>query len=253
MDKSINFTGVGYHRLVSELLRAGYSSVNYEEVDPKAQHLILRHDIDMSLDAAIRIAEIESELGVKACYFVLLRSELYNPMSKVGKEIINRILDLGHEVGLHFDSTLYENDIVSMENGAIWECNVLEQILGQSIKVISFHRPYSHFLGLERLIAGRIHVYHPKYYSDIGYCSDSRGGWHYGDPLNHSSFQNKLALQLLTHPIWWNQEKELDPVEVLDNFRETKDANTARIISANCDPYRVVRGDTPPPFRRHGR
>ena len=47
------------------------------------------------------------------------------------------------------------------------------------------------------------HTYEPKFVKDIGYCSDSRGGWHHGHPLSHSSVKEGKALQLLTHPIWW--------------------------------------------------
>jgi hypothetical protein len=37
----------------------------------------------------------------------------------------------------------------------------------------------------------------------MGYCSDSRGGWYHGHPLDHPSVAQGRALQLLTHPVWW--------------------------------------------------
>ena len=65
------FTPAAYRDLLESLLARGYSVRGYADADPGQRHLILRHDIDMSLDAALPIAEIENALGLKAHYFVL--------------------------------------------------------------------------------------------------------------------------------------------------------------------------------------
>ena len=76
-NKSEEFTFQSYSYLINEFLNLGYSVVNFSAMNPLKQHLILRHDIDMSLEAALPIAEIEKNIGVKATYFILLRSDLY--------------------------------------------------------------------------------------------------------------------------------------------------------------------------------
>ena len=53
-------------------------------------------------------------------------------------------------------------------------------------------------------LAGRRHAYQPRTFSEMGYCSDSRGGWHHGHPLEHEAVVAGRALQLLTHPVWWS-------------------------------------------------
>ncbi|MBJ26647.1 MAG: hypothetical protein CL567_03190 [Alphaproteobacteria bacterium] len=252
-NKSEEFTFQSYSYLINEFLNLGYSVVNFSAMNPLKQHLILRHDIDMSLEAALPIAEIERNIGVKATYFILLRSDLYNPFSETGLKILKRLYDLGHEIGLHFDASLYSENISVMNNKANIECELLERILERKINVISFHRPSPRLLNIEGPLSGRIHTYQPKFFKNIGYCSDSRGGWYYGHPLKHSSVLSLKAIQLLTHPIWWSRNIGLDPIEVLDDFREKKDKLIAKTISSNCDPYRNSRGEKPDSLREKNR
>ena len=57
----------------------------------KDRVVILRHDIDYSLDKAVALAELERELGVSSTYFVLLTSEFYNLLSKDNLSKISKI------------------------------------------------------------------------------------------------------------------------------------------------------------------
>ncbi len=101
-----DFTLDGYAALLRAFFDRGYAAVGYADADPAARHLILRHDLDMSIQAAVRVAEVEASLGVAGHYFVLLRTEMYNPWSEANRSDLRRIADLGHEVGLHLDASL---------------------------------------------------------------------------------------------------------------------------------------------------
>ena len=63
--------------------------------------LILRHDIDLSLDAALRLAELEAAAGARATYFLMTESVFYNLASDEGERTLERLRELGHRVGLH--------------------------------------------------------------------------------------------------------------------------------------------------------
>ncbi|MBT3172708.1 MAG: hypothetical protein HN333_14900, partial [Rhodospirillaceae bacterium] len=76
-------------------------------------------------------------------------------------------------------------------------------MLGRSVPMISFHRPAPALQGREGRIAGRMHAYEPRFFREIGYCSDSRGAWRHGHPLDHAAVVKGKALQLLIHPLWW--------------------------------------------------
>ncbi|MBS28077.1 MAG: hypothetical protein CL566_04015 [Alphaproteobacteria bacterium] len=227
------------------MLERGYGAVGYDAVAPNARHLVLRHDLDMSIDAAVTTAEIEAELGVAAHYFVLLRTEMYNPWSDHGRRQLDRIAELGHEIGLHLNASLYPDDAAALDRAAAEECSVLATLTGRPVEMISFHRPSSALLGRPDDIAGRSHSYQPRYFHDIGYCSDSRGAWHHGHPFDHAAVGEGRALQLLTHPIWWDRDTARDPVAALDYFRAERDNVLMHALADNCEPYRAARGASP--------
>ena len=115
---------------------------------------------------------------------------------------------------------IYKNkDSDSLDRYCEDECKAIEKWFGIDIKVISFHKPSKYLLSLNKKnIAGRINTYHSTYFKKIIYCSDSRGDWHYGSPLNNLNGKNNKALQLLTHPIWWDIQSEMSPEKNLEHF-----------------------------------
>lgn len=197
------FSRSGYAALLDQLRAHGYAGVDYAAVDPSAAHLILRHDIDVSPEPALPLAEVEAGQGFSAYYFFLTTGELYNPAAASVRRVIARLSELGHRIGLHFDASVYPAD-ADLDCAAAQECQALENIAGRAVDMVSFHRPTPGWLGNAATIAGRAHTYQPRYFSEIGYCSDSRGGWHNGEPLQHKAVASRRALQLLTHPVWWS-------------------------------------------------
>jgi len=223
-----------YSVLLKKFIELGYKYVKYENINSGKRHIVLRHDVDMSVDDAYKVALIEYSLNIKAYYFILVRSELYNIFDPLVSKKILDILNMGHMIGLHFDTSLYASTD-DLDYFAEFECQVLEKLINSSVTIISFHRPEKKMLNNNDLIAGRIHTYQPKFFSDIGYCSDSKGDWLYGHPLQHESIIKNTALQLLIHPIWWARsgsiQQKLDNLSV-DNFNKFK-----RSLSNNCIPY----------------
>ena len=232
-----DFSLASYGALLSALTDRGYKDQDFSNAGPTSQDIILRHDLDFDLEAALPIAKIESTLGLRATYFVLVRSEFYNPFSDTGQKVISSLIDSGHEIGLHLDAFLYGNDLASLEAAADKESGLLESFYGIDVSVLSFHRPLKRLLGYDKTIGGRLHTYQPRFFSDIGYCSDSRGEWHHGYPLDHPAVSAKTALQLLTHPIWWTMPGAA-PADKLDQFFDSRARIIDRELEANCESYR---------------
>jgi hypothetical protein len=247
------FSLESYAALLSELRARGYRDVEFTDADPASPHLVLRHDVDMTLDSAVRMAEVEAGLGMQSEYFVLLRSGLYNPFSESGELGIRRILELGHRLGLHFDASLYPGrDQGDLDRLCVAECAQLESWFGISVRMVSFHRPAPAFLGLDRDIGGRGHTYQPRYFKDIAYCSDSRGGWHHGHPLDMVGKAGR-ALQLLTHPVWWDSRGRETPAERLDRLAAERHDFFRNELARNCQPYAKALKDKFTNGRDHGK
>ena len=89
-----------YAELLDAAGEGGYRFASFDR-PPGAGDLLLRHDVDMSLDAALTMAELEAARGVPATYFLMTRGEFYNLDSRSGVAALVRLRDLGHRVGLH--------------------------------------------------------------------------------------------------------------------------------------------------------
>lgn len=233
------FTLDGYASLLQALLAEGYQVRDFADMNPGDRHLILRHDVDMSLEFALRMAAREAEIGVCSTYFVLLRSELYNPFSAANLTRMGEILAQGHRIGLHFDASLY-SDSDDFEQAVDTECRLLEGYLDRPVRVVSFHRPLSGHLGKAGRLAGRLHTYAPEFFGQIGYCSDSKGGWHNGAPLDNPSVQKGRAIHLLTHPIWWMEDLGASARDKLAGLVARQDQLYRKELAKNCVVYSLA-------------
>jgi hypothetical protein len=98
----MDFTIKKYKELISALKDAGYEFVTYAEYCEglRADKLVvMRHDVDRSVERARRLAEVENEMGVKASYY--FREKF------IGDDVVC-IASLGHEVGYHYEELVTE-------------------------------------------------------------------------------------------------------------------------------------------------
>ena len=97
---SCSFDLAHYAEILEAAQTGGYRFTTFGE-PPSRGDLFLRHDIDLSLGAALRMAELEAEHGVVTTYLLMTESVFYNLASHEGAEAIERLRGLGHAVGLH--------------------------------------------------------------------------------------------------------------------------------------------------------
>ena len=60
----------------------------------KKKNILLRHDIDFSLDSAKLIAKKENELKINSTYFFMLSSNMYNVFSETVKILFMKLKNL---------------------------------------------------------------------------------------------------------------------------------------------------------------
>ncbi len=238
----MDFTLKAYSELIGSLLRRGYQVSDYSSTEAASAHLVLRHDVDFDLDSAVSLAQAESQEGWRAFYFVLLRSEFYNLFSNHARAALDRLLELGHDVGVHFDAALHDGDAAALVAAAQHECRILEGLTGRPVEVFSLHRPAAALLDRDLEVPGRINAYGSRHFRDIGYCSDSRGAWYHGHPLEHAAVAEGRALQLLTHPIWWVHDDLVGAQAKLEGFLARRQIIIDGQLGANCTIYSRMLG-----------
>ena len=229
----MDFTIKSYKQLIRTLKNHKYNCIFYDELGSFETEIMIRHDIDFSLEKALEIAILEYELKVKSTFFLLIGSPFYNIHDKRSKYIIKRIVSLGHKIGLHFDQTVYEDmSIESIMSNTLEEIKILSIAVGSNINVVSFHRPSKYLLDSNIMYPnGIINTYSEKFFKEVTYISDSRMNWK-KNPFSILSDLEHKKVQLLMHPIWYNHEIK-DASMVLRDFYNLTVHNVYDNMSSN--------------------
>ena len=214
----MNFTYRDYSALIGLLRENGYAFSSYVNYPGKGKCVILRHDIDYSLEQAVKLARIEKDLGVRSTYFVLLSSDFYNPASSSSYRYLHEILDLGHDIGLHFDETAYSYERFGMEYFIRKEARILSDLIDVNINSFSLHRPNHFSLETEIRIPGLINSYGEEFFHGFKYLSDSRRRWR--EPVEEIIEKGEFEkLHILTHAFWYHEEDLTISETILDFIR----------------------------------
>lgn len=182
--------------------------------------VIMRHDVEFSVPAAVRLAEIDATEGVRSTFFLLQTSD-YNPFEEEEARGIRRILDLGHDIGLHYDAALLERLGVDVHRVLLAQIALFEAFFDTTIYAMSSHMPMRS--GQTFGVPGVIDVYDPRFMADIKYLSDSTQQWREG--VVTASLSQHDRIHLLTHEYIWHPQgwhwSALLFAEANDKFQRT--------------------------------
>ena len=171
-----------YGELLQAARSGGYEFGRFEG-GPEPGRVYLRHDVDLSLDAALRMAELEAAAGANATYFLMSESVFYNLASKEGTSAVARLRELGHDVGVHAvgPGVPQRNEPVS--------------------PVLAWHNPDPDYMTAP--VDGFVNVMAEPWFTQGLYRSDSNQHWRSGCPHEELARGELEWLQLLTHPEIW--------------------------------------------------
>jgi len=170
-----------YERLLEAAQQGGYRWAFFDH-EPAEKDLFLRHDVDLSLEAALTMASLEAEMDVRATYFLMKESAFYNLASPPGERALERLRELGHRVGLH----------------AVWPRAEFDDHFD---RVLAWHNPDPAYMSAQ--VNGAVNVMQPPWFSPDAYRSDSNQRWRNGSPREALARGEFDWLQLLTHPEIW--------------------------------------------------
>lgn len=96
----MDFTITTYSHLIRAFLDSGYQIIPvrvYLEEDCRGKVIVLRHDVDELPQNALKMAQTEYELGIKATYYFRRVPKSDHP------DVIRQIVSMGHEIGYHYE------------------------------------------------------------------------------------------------------------------------------------------------------
>ena len=175
-----------YRELLDAARTGGYRFAPFHD-EPRAGDVYLRHDVDLSLEAALTLARLEHERGVHATYFLMTESVFYNLGSAAGRDALAELRGLEHRVGLH----------------AVYPRAAHDERFD---RVLAWHNPDPDYV--HEAVPGLLNVMEPPWFTQGHYRSDSNQHWREGCPHGELREGRFEWLQLLTHPEIWVYEGE---------------------------------------------
>lgn len=134
----MDFTITLYIKLLDSLQLQGFSFTTFAHFIEKHHEffgqktIILRHDVDLLPQNSLAIARIQAEMGISGTYYFRMVPQSYS------EAIIKEIVELGHEVGYHYETMdTCKGDVDKAYNEF---CHNLEKFQKlTSVKTISMH------------------------------------------------------------------------------------------------------------------
>lgn len=200
-----------HYREIVETIQRSHRTLSFADVHELGDALfdierfvIMRHDVELSVPAAVRLAEIDASVGIRSTFFFLQTSD-YNPFEEEEARGIRRILDLGHDIGLHYDAPVLERLKVDAEVVVRAQIALFEAFFDTTIFAMSSHMPMRS--GLTLTVPGVIDAYEPRFMVDMKYLSDSTQQWREGVVTDNLSRYDRIHLlthEYIWHPLGWH-------------------------------------------------
>jgi hypothetical protein len=193
-----------YSRTLKHYLEAGYTVVPFSAIGTvsTSKVLVLRHDVDISLEYVAPVLAAESELGVRSTVFVRTSALGYSLDDPATASAVRRMADGGFEVGLHYEfGADARNDRIDLQR----QKQALEQCLGKPVPGAAPHRvaiaKREPPVETIKSIGFEYDAFEPRFTREFKYISDSRRRWREGCFCSWIDAAERL--QVLTHPVWW--------------------------------------------------
>lgn len=216
MEKCVYYPSYQNYAAILELLKQTGKYMDYTQVEKDTSEFVLmRHDIEFSIERAFAMAELEAENGICSTYLVQITNNAYNAFSQKNLMLLEQMCDMGHHVGLHFHmGGLTELSQIMEEIPK--QAEILSKMLRRPVDRFSFHRPQVEVLRANLQISGLVNLYDKRFFTfsenadkeenlDVKYISDSRHQWNFGMP-NCETLHRYKKVHLLVHPYSWTSQ-----------------------------------------------
>lgn len=195
--------------------------------EPDAPFCILRHDVDYSPAAALRLAEQEAERGIAATYFLLAGTAYYNLLAPEHAGFARRLAALGHEVGLHYDvRSFLPFPAEEWPRLLRAQAALLGELAGHPVTSIAMHQPALHGDDPFRASSKFLNAYDDRFTRATTYVSDSCRAWRDSGWSMFARGEFPSRLQLLLHPINWGA-RDRDRITIFTAVHDELIAATA--------------------------
>jgi len=233
------------YKEIIRLIKATGAHANYKDAINKDKFVIMRHDVEYSVDRAYDLSKLEVSMDFTSTFFFQWTNNSYNILSKRNMDLIKDMHERGQNIGLHFAL----NGLTDMElirKQIMKEMNILSEMFGFAIDTFSFHRPSKDVLRENIKLPGIINAYQDDFFTfaenvdentpvEVKYLSDANHIWRYGYP-DEENITGFKKVQILTHPFAWSKRGG----DNFDNYQyliKEKEIELIESINGECKDF----------------
>ncbi len=237
------------YREIIRIIKSTGLQADYKEALTKDRFIIMRHDVEYSVERAWKLAKVERSMDFTSTFFFQWTNNSYNILSRRNQEMVRDMHERGQNIGLHFALNGL-TDMDEIRKQIVKEMEMLSEMFGFKIDTFSIHRPSKDVLRENIKLPGIINAYQDDFFTfaenvtedtpvKVKYLSDANHIWRYGypDEKNITGFDK---VQILTHPFGWTK-KGLDNFGNYKTLLAEKIAELVDSVDAECKDFAEYR------------
>ena len=203
------------YKEIVRIIQSTGRQAGYEKALKSDSFVIMRHDVEYSVDRAYALAKVESSMDFVSTWFFQWTNNSYNILSRRNKDMIRDMYERGHHIGLHFALNGLD-DMRLVRSQIKKEIHILSEMFGFEITQFSIHRPSADVLRENIKLPGLLNAYQDEFFTfnekvteetklKVKYMSDANHIWRYGYP-DEKNIKGYDKVQILTHPFAWSKK-----------------------------------------------
>ncbi len=212
------------YRKIIQIIKQTGRQASYQEALRRDSFIIMRHDVEYSVERAYRLSKVEESMDFTSSYFFQWTNNSYNILSRRNMDMVKDMHERGHRIGLHF-ALNGMTDMEQIKKQILKEMQILSEMFGFEVDTFSIHRPSKDALRENIKLPGILNAYQDEFFTfaeevsektpvKVKYMSDANHIWRYGYP-DEETILSHGKVQILTHPFAWTKEG-------YDNFNNYK-------------------------------
>lgn len=220
-----------YRQILSIIKETGLQA-GYKEAINRDKFIIMRHDVEYSVERAYDLSKVEESMDITTTYFFQWTNNSYNILSRRNMAMVKDMHERGHSIGLHF-ALNGMTDMELIKRQIVKEMSMLSEMFGFKVDIFSIHRPSKDVLRENIKLPGILNAYQDDFFTfaenvtesslvDVKYMSDANHIWRYGYP-DEQNILSHNKVQILTHPFAWTKTG-------YDNFHNYKTLIQEKIV-----------------------
>ena len=223
----------------------------FEEAKDKDEFIIMRHDVEYSVERAYALSKVEESMDFRSTFFFQWTNNSYNILSRKNRDILTDMHERGQNIGLHF-ALNGMTDMRLIRDRIKQEINMLSDMLGFEINSFSIHRPSPDVLAEDIKLNGILNAYQDEFFTfdpkaspdsklEVKYMSDANHIWRYGYP-DEETIKSHDKIQILTHPFAWTRKG----YDNLDNYKTLVNEKYKELIDSidnECKDFGPIRDE----------